>query len=157
QPNYAGAIQTGPRDTTVSEPAMGYIFEVPRGCIVVPNSDGRGDRNPGCFEIDDKGGGPVVMVRTYGPGIFRAPLGDAPLSDPGDTLLSYARAEAWQLAAGEGTPDSIVALRRYRSAASQEVFEALLKFTPGVACSDEDDTTAVEGSAQQDEVGEQPR
>ena len=150
----AGAAQSAPRDTTISERTMGYVFEVPRGCIVNRCVDGRGAQIPGCFDVDNKGGEPLVMVRTFGPGIFRALLGDGPLSDPGDTLLSYARAEAWQLCAGEGTPDSIVSLRRYRSMRGQEVFEALVRFTPGVDCCSEDDTTVVEESQREDGGGQ---
>jgi len=143
-----GAAHAAPRDTTVSEPSMGYIFKVPRGCIAKRGVDGRGAQIPGWFEVDKSDGEPLALVRTYGPGIFRALLGDGPLSDPGDTLLSYARAEAWQLCAGEGTPDSIVSLRHYRSATGQEVVEALVGFTPGVDCCNEGDAMAVEGSAQ---------
>ncbi len=97
----AAVAQATPRDTTIAEPTMGYVFEVPRGCIVVPGVGGNGARIPGCFEVDSRIGEPLVMVRTFGPGIFRAMLGDGPLSDPGDTLLSYARAEALQLCAGD--------------------------------------------------------
>ena len=97
------------------------------------------------------------MVRTYGPGIFRALLGDRPISEPGDTLLSYAKAEAWQLCANEGTPDSVVSLRRYRSTTDQEVVEALVRFTPGVDCCSEDDTTVVEDSSPHDESSAQAR
>lgn len=153
----AGAAQATPRDTTISEPTMGYVFEVPRGCIVNQGVDGRGAQIPGCFDVDKSDGEPLVMVRTYGPGIFRVLLGDGPLSEPGDTLLSYARAEAWQLCAGEGTPDSIVSLRRYRSTTGQEVFEALVRFTPGVGGCGEGDTTIVEDSVPPDEGGGQAR
>ena len=153
----AAAAQGAPRDTTISEPTMGYCFEVPRGCIVNRGVGGRGALIPGWFEVDNRSGEPVVMVRTYGPGIFRALLGDGPLSDPGDTLLSYARAEAWQLCADEGMPDSIVSLRRYRGTTGQEVFEVFVRFTPGVDCCDEDDTTAVEESPRRNEGGGQAR
>ena len=148
-----GPAQAALRDSTVSEPTMGYVFEVPRGCIVERGIDGRGATIPGWFEVMNRAGEPLVMVRTYGPGIFRALLGDGPLSEPGDTLLSYARAEAGQLCADEGTQNSIVSLRRYRSRTGQEVFEALVRFTPGVGGSDcgEDDTTAVEESSRREE------
>ena len=153
----AGTTQAAPRDTTISEPTMRYVFDVPRGCIVNQGVDGRGAQIPGWFEVGDSDGGPLAMVRTYGPGIFRALLGDGPLSEPGDTLLSYARAEAWQLCDGAGTPDSIVSLHRYRGRAGQEVFEALLRFTPGVDCCDEGDTTAVEDPTPPDDDGAQAR
>jgi hypothetical protein len=157
QPNHAEAAQTGLRDTTVSEPTMGYDFEVPSAYVVKHGVGGNGAQIPGWFEVSKSDGEPLVLVRTYGPGIFRALLGDGPLSDPGDTLLSYAKAEAWQLCAGEGVPDSIVSLRRYRSTTGQEVFEALVKFTPEVDCCDEDDTTAVEAPTERDEDREPAR
>lgn len=144
-------------DTTITEPTMGYVFEVPRGLLVTRGVGGNGAQIPGWFEVADRVGGPLVLVRTYGPGIFRAILGDGPLSDAGDTLLSYAKAEAWQLCADEGTPDSIVSLRRYRSVVGQEVFEALVRFTPGVDCCDEVDTTAVEQSPQPVESAREAR
>lgn len=153
----AGAAHAAPRDTTISEPTMGYVFEVPRGCIVKRGVDGRGAQIPGWFEVDKSDGEPLALVRTYGPGIFRALLGDGPLSEPVDTLLSYARAEAWQLCAYAGRPDSIVSLRRYRSTTGQEVFEALVRFTPGVDRCSEDDTTVAEESAPPDERGGQAR
>ena len=151
------AAPLAPRDTTISEPTMGYVFDVPRDCVVKRGVDGRGDQIPGWFEVDNRRGEPLVMVRTFGPGIFRVLLGDGPLSDPGDTLLSYARAEAWQLCAGEGAPDSILALHRYRSASRQEVIEALVRFVPGVDCCDEDDTTAVEESSRSRDTRGQAR
>src|SRR6266516_3593815 len=101
----AMAAQSAPRDTTVSEAAMGFAFEVPRGCIVKHGVDGRGAQIPGRFEVDNRGGEPLVLVSTFGPGIFRALLGDGPLSEPGDTLLSYAKAEALQLCFSGPTPD----------------------------------------------------
>lgn len=153
----AGVARATPRDTTISEPTMGYEFEVPRGYIVERGVGGNGATIPGSFEVESRIGEPLVMVQTNGPGIFRALLGDGPLSDPGDTLLSYARAEALQLCAGEGTSDSVVSLRRYRSAAGQEVFEALVRFIPGVDCCDEDDTTTVDQSPPPVEGGDQAR
>jgi hypothetical protein len=127
----AAAAQPAPRDTTVTEPAMGYAFEVPRGCIVIQGVDGRGAQIPGWFEVDAKGGGPLVMVRTFGPSMFRVLLGDGPLSEPGDTLLSYAKEEALQLCFSGPTPDSIVSVHRYRNAKGAEVFEVLVKNHPG--------------------------
>ncbi len=153
----AGVAQATPRDTTISEPTMGYEFEVPRGFIVERMVGGSGARIPGSFAVQSRRGEPLVLVSTYGPGIFRALLGDGPLSDPGDTLLSYARAEALQLCAGEGTQDSVISLRRYRTAAGHEVFEALVQFIPGVDCCDEDDTTTVEQSPPPVEGDDHPR
>jgi hypothetical protein len=126
----ASTVQAAPRDTTISEPALGLAFEVPRGCTVRQSVDSRGAKNLGWFNIGNERGEPLVMVGTFGPGIFRAVLGDGPLSVPGDTLLSYAMAEALQLCFGGAAPDSIVALHRYRNAKGAEVFEVYVKSHP---------------------------
>lgn len=126
----ASTVQAAPRDTTICEPAMGYAFEVPRGCTVRQSVNGRGTKNLGWFEVGNKGGEPLVMVDTFGPSIFRAILGDRPLSVPGDTLLSYAMAEALQLCSDGLTPDSIFSLHRYRNANGAEVFEVYVRAYP---------------------------
>jgi len=151
----ASAAQAAPGDTTISEPAMGFVFEVPRGCIVRHSVNGRGTQIPGWFEIDNKGGEPLVIVRTFGPGIFRALLGDGPLSDPGDTLLSYAKAEALQRCLDGSTPDTIVALHRYRNAKGTEVFEVFVKAYPGTDYIGEE-PTQVDSAAAADTVGRSP-
>ena len=51
-------------DTTISEPTMDYVFEVHRGCIVH-----RSAQILGWFEVDNRAGEPMILVRTYGPGI----------------------------------------------------------------------------------------
>jgi hypothetical protein len=122
----AAAAQSAPRVTTVTEPAMGYAFEVPRGFIVKHIVGGHGAQIPGYFQVS-RGAEPLVMVQTFGPGAFRGTLGDGPLSDPGDTLLSYAKAEALQLCSSGVTPDTIISLHRYRNVRGAEVFEVFVR------------------------------
>src|SRR2546426_2990669 len=135
-----GAGNPEPCDTTIYEPGVGIAFDLPRGYIVQHAVDARGDSIAGCFDIIEKKGTkdipmfwPLLAVETEGPARFRNfPAAFESLSDPADTLLSYVKMRALDVALPDGhdasnRADSIILLRRYPSPRGDPIFEVVVR------------------------------
>jgi hypothetical protein len=110
------------RDTTVSEPQIGFAFDIPRDYDVRRMADGPGRSIAGSFDVTEKSGGSVLEVESES---FRR------LSGPAD-MLSYVKAGAMEYCnyIGPGhsmSADSITSLRRYRNAGGYQVFEMVVR------------------------------
>jgi hypothetical protein len=143
------AAKSAPRDTTIYEPEIGFAFDIPRGWSATHEVAGNGQNIAGWLYVTQKSGWPYLGVESE-----RFRRWTEPLSDPGDTLLSYVKFTALQHC-GAGGPegsvyaDSIIALRRYRSDRGYQVFEITVRVVqedyPGGG--DDEDSTSVADSA----------
>ena len=129
--------------TTISEPKVGFAFDLPQSYQAEHAVSGRGTGIAGWFYVTR---GPVPIVEV----VSEDARAGVPTTDGG--LLSYVKERALEYCQASGSEgsigaDSIVSLGQYRSPHDHRVFEVVVRVkTDHWGGGDDDDSTAVNDS-----------